>query len=146
MADKTILSERKFKNIPHLPFSPRPSSQTPKITQLKKKKERNHTNSRCYFLSWHTFPFIYSRDVGGNSTTLIELPFQQPRGRGGLGCLQKPGPALKSPSHAQGWASGRHWALLENHWKISGSEKIKVVSDRRARAEHGSPGRLLPES
>lgn len=142
-----MLSERKFKNIPHLPFSPRPSSQTPKITQLKKKKkERNHTNSRCYFLSWHTFPFICSRDVGGNSTTFTKLPFQQPHGRDGLGCLQKPGPALKSPSHAQGRASGRHWAPHENQWKISGSERIKAVSDPRACAEHGSPGRPLPES
>ena len=51
------------------------------------------------------FPFVCSRAAHRHSTTWTKLLFQQARSRHRLGCLHNPCPALKIPSHAQGWVS-----------------------------------------
>lgn len=91
-------------------------------------KNTAHTNSRCSFLSWHTFPFMCSIAARGNSTALIELLFQQACGRDSLGCLQNLCPALKILPHSWGWASRQALSSPTNRqWEMTGREGIRVV-------------------
>lgn len=103
-----------------------PLLQNPYLTHTSKHKT---TDSRCYFLSWHTFPFVCSKALCGNATTLIELLFQQPCGRDGLGWLHDHAPCWKFHLTHQDGLPGRHWVLQKKPWDVSGSKGIKVVSD-----------------
>lgn len=53
-----------------------------------------------------TFFFLpCALELSRHSSTWTKLLFQQACGRRRLGCLHNPCPALKIPSHAQGWVS-----------------------------------------
>lgn len=66
MADKIILSGRKFKNVPHIPFSTTSLSPNPCNNTTRKTKIKKHTNSRCFLPHHSSFPDVCSGAVHGN--------------------------------------------------------------------------------